>query len=69
MDLVFGWSEDEELTKIFADKDLVIIEKLKDILNKTKERERGINYVSDRIFKEVEGLDEYLNIMIGNIEE
>ena len=66
MDLVNGWMEDEDLAQIFADKDLVIIEKLKDLLNKSKDRERSINYVSNRIFKEIEGLDEYLNIMMGN---
>jgi tRNA G18 (ribose-2'-O)-methylase SpoU len=61
--------EDEDLAQIFADKDLVIIEKLKDLLNKSKDRERSINYVSNRIFKEIEGLDDYLNIMMGNNQE
>ena len=69
MDLVNVWMEDEDLAQIFADKDLVIIEKLKDLLNKSKDRERSINYVSNRIFKEIEGLDDYLNIMMGNNQE
>ena len=66
VELVYGWVDDEELDQMFAEKDQKIIEQLSELLAKTKQRERGVNYVADRIFKEVEGLDTYLNIMVGN---
>lgn len=69
MELVYGWVDDDDVEKMFAEKDLKIINELTELLEKTSQRERGVNYVTDRMYKEIEGLDAYLNIMVGNIEK
>ena len=58
--------DDEELDQMFAEKDEKICEQLNEILAKTKQRERGVNYVTDRMYKEIESLGSFLNIMVGN---
>lgn len=67
MDLIYGWVEDDEVEKIFEKKDLELIHELKDIFTKSKERERGVNYVTNRMSKEIEDLDNYLNVMVGKL--
>ena len=57
--------DDEELDQMFAEKDKKIIEQLRELFSKIKQRERGVNHVADRIFKQVEGLDIFLNLMVG----
>lgn len=58
--------DDEELDQMFAEKDEKICEQLNEILAKTKQRERGVNFVTDRMYKEIESLGSFLNIMVGN---
>ncbi len=65
VELVYGWVDDEELDQMFAEKDKKIIEQLRELFSKIKQRERGVNDVADRIFKQVEGLDIFLNLMVG----
>ena len=65
VELVYGWVDDEELDQMFAEKDKKIIEQLRELFSKIKQRERGVNDVADRIFKQVEGLDTFLNLMVG----
>lgn len=67
--LVQGWKEDAEMEKDFASNDLKLIDKLNDLLDRTKLREHRVGKVKNRLSNGLDNMDKYLGKMAGKKNE
>lgn len=67
LELVEGWQNDQDLETMFVANDKDLILKLAQILTKSQRRERDVEAISDKLYREIELQTDYLDKLMGNV--
>ena len=67
--LLEGWKNDQDLETMFVAKDRDLIVKLAVVLAKSQTREKDVDVISEKLYREIEFQTEYLNKLLGNVEK
>lgn len=67
LELVEGWQNDQDLETMFVANDKDLIHKLAQVLTKSQRRERDVEAISDKLYREIEFQTDYLDKLMGNV--
>lgn len=66
-ELMNGWKNDDLMRSEFKENDLKLVKNLNDLLERTLARESKLYNVTDKIYKELEDLNQYIGRMAGPV--